>query len=57
MPADQPAASPDAVETLIQRCLQGDQRAWDLIVRLFTAWGEPSELVSGGVLRCVPGSV
>jgi RNA polymerase sigma-70 factor (ECF subfamily) len=35
MPADQPAASPDAVETLIQRCLQGDQHAWDLIVRQF----------------------
>jgi RNA polymerase sigma-70 factor (ECF subfamily) len=35
MPADQPAASPDAVETLIQRCLQGDQRAWDLIVRQY----------------------
>src|SRR6187455_2286406 len=33
MPADQPAASPDAVETLIQRCLQGDQHAWDLIVK------------------------
>ena len=25
--------------------------AWDMIVRLFTAWGEPSELVTGGVLR------
>src|SRR5258705_7433814 len=35
MPADQPAASPDAVEMLIQRCLQGDQRAWDLIVRQY----------------------
>ena len=35
MPADQPAASPDAVETLIQRCLQGDQHAWDLIVRQY----------------------
>src|SRR5688500_18507566 len=35
MPADQPAASPDDVETLIQRCLQGDQRAWDLIVRQY----------------------
>src|SRR6202022_3958588 len=32
MPAD-PAASPDAIETVIQRCLQGDQSAWDLIVR------------------------
>jgi RNA polymerase sigma-70 factor (ECF subfamily) len=35
MPADLPAASPDAVETLIQRCLQGDQHAWDLIVRQY----------------------
>jgi RNA polymerase sigma-70 factor (ECF subfamily) len=35
MPADLPAASPDAVETLIQRCLQGDQYAWDLIVRQY----------------------
>jgi RNA polymerase sigma factor (sigma-70 family) len=35
MPADQPAASPDAVETLIQRCLQGDHHAWDLIVRQY----------------------
>jgi RNA polymerase sigma-70 factor (ECF subfamily) len=35
MPADQPAASPDAVETLIQRCLKGDQHAWDLIVRQY----------------------
>jgi RNA polymerase sigma factor (sigma-70 family) len=35
MPADQPATSPDAVETLIQRCLQGDQHAWDLIVRQY----------------------
>ncbi len=29
---DAPAVSPDAVEALIQRCLKGDQRAWDLIV-------------------------
>jgi RNA polymerase sigma-70 factor (ECF subfamily) len=35
MPAEQPAASPDAVETLIQRCLQGDQQAWDQIVRQY----------------------
>jgi RNA polymerase sigma-70 factor (ECF subfamily) len=28
-----PAAPPDAIETLIQRCLSGDQRAWELIVR------------------------
>jgi RNA polymerase sigma-70 factor (ECF subfamily) len=33
MPSDQPAAQPDAIETLIQRCLQGDQTAWDVIVR------------------------
>src|SRR5215510_14485558 len=33
MSSDSPAASsPDAIETLIQRCLQGDQIAWDLIV-------------------------
>ena len=31
MPADQP----DTIETLIQRCLQGDQAAWDLIVRQY----------------------
>lgn len=35
MPADLPAASPDAIEALIQRCLQGDQLAWDLIVRRY----------------------
>ena len=27
--------------------------AWDLIVRLFTAWSEPSELVTGGVLLAI----
>ncbi len=27
--------------------------AWELIVRLFTAWGEPSELVTGGVLLAI----
>src|SRR5262245_42777048 len=32
MPADPPAAPPD-IETLIQRCLQGDQQAWEAIVR------------------------
>jgi len=32
MSADLPAAAPDATETLIQRCLRGDQLAWDLIV-------------------------
>jgi RNA polymerase sigma-70 factor (ECF subfamily) len=47
MPADLPAAAPDAsgntgnnddrerIEALIQRCLQGDQRAWDLIVKQY----------------------
>jgi RNA polymerase sigma-70 factor (ECF subfamily) len=33
MPADLPAAPPDAIETLIQRCLKGDQAAWEAIVR------------------------
>jgi alginate O-acetyltransferase complex protein AlgI len=27
--------------------------AWDLIARLFTAWGEPSPLVTGGVLAAI----
>jgi hypothetical protein len=27
--------------------------AWDLLVRVFTAWGEPSELVTGGVLLAI----
>src|SRR6267154_6154335 len=35
MPADLPAASSDAIETVIQRCLHGDQSAWDLIVRQY----------------------
>ena len=35
MSADLPAASPDTTETLIQRCLQGDRLAWDLIVRQY----------------------
>lgn len=44
MPADLPAASPDAsgapgeaghIEALIERCLHGDQRAWDQIVRTY----------------------
>src|SRR5213594_2657602 len=35
MSADQPAAMLDAIESLIQRCLQGDQAAWDLIVRQY----------------------
>src|ERR1700716_1975227 len=35
MSADLPAASPDAIETVIQRCLHGDQSAWDAIVRQY----------------------
>jgi D-alanyl-lipoteichoic acid acyltransferase DltB (MBOAT superfamily) len=27
--------------------------AWDVVVRLFTAWGEPSPLVTGGVLLAI----
>jgi RNA polymerase sigma-70 factor (ECF subfamily) len=34
MPSDLPAAPPDSLETLIQRCLQGEQAAWEAIVRL-----------------------
>lgn len=33
MPADLPAASPDTTEALIQRCLRGDQTAWESIVQ------------------------
>jgi len=29
------AASPEAIEALIQRCLHGDQAAWELIVRQY----------------------
>ncbi len=32
MPVEQP--SPDTLETLIQQCLEGDQVAWDAIVRM-----------------------
>ena len=35
MPADLPAASPVATETLIQRCLQGDQSAWDALIHQY----------------------
>src|SRR5438067_12707163 len=35
MSADHRAASPDAIESLIQRCLDGDQLAWDDIVRQY----------------------
>ncbi len=54
MPADLPAASSDAAETFIQRCLQGHQLAWDVIVRphwrkvfnvayKFVGWHEEAE--------------
>ena len=33
MPAELPADAPDSIDSLIKRCLQGDQTAWDLIVR------------------------
>src|SRR5205085_4741520 len=33
MSSDPPAAPADTLETLIQRCLQGDERAWESIVR------------------------
>jgi RNA polymerase sigma-70 factor (ECF subfamily) len=32
MPPQPTTDTPDAIEPLIQRCLQGDQKAWDLIV-------------------------
>jgi RNA polymerase sigma-70 factor, ECF subfamily len=35
MSADPPAASPETIETLIQRCLEGDQLAWEAIVRQY----------------------
>jgi RNA polymerase sigma-70 factor, ECF subfamily len=35
MPSDSSAAQPEAVEALIQRCLKGDQLAWDAIVRQY----------------------
>ncbi len=35
MPAEVPAHSPEAIETLIERCLGGDQTAWDAVVRLY----------------------
>ncbi len=34
MPADTPPAQPAAPDELIERCLQGDQGAWEQIVRL-----------------------
>lgn len=35
MAADQPATAPDPIESLIQRCLKGDQLAWEAIVRQY----------------------
>src|SRR5688572_25701548 len=35
MSADLPAASPDTTEALIQRCLRGDQAAWESIVKQY----------------------
>jgi RNA polymerase sigma factor (sigma-70 family) len=35
MAPDSSASSPEAVEALIQRCLRGDQLAWDAIVRQY----------------------
>src|ERR671915_378836 len=34
MPTDLPAALPDSIDDIIQRCLRGDQAAWESIVRL-----------------------
>ena len=34
MSADAPSAQPHAMDTIIQRCLNGDQSAWEQIVRL-----------------------
>jgi RNA polymerase sigma-70 factor (ECF subfamily) len=35
MSPDSSAASPETVEALIQRCLRGDQQAWETIVRQY----------------------
>ncbi len=35
MPADVPDHSPEAIDTLIERCLRGDQTAWDAVARLY----------------------
>jgi RNA polymerase sigma-70 factor (ECF subfamily) len=35
MPPDLPAIPPDALETVIHRCLEGDQQAWEQIVRQY----------------------
>lgn len=34
MPADVPPAAPVAIDTLVRQCSQGDEAAWDAIVRL-----------------------
>jgi RNA polymerase sigma-70 factor (ECF subfamily) len=35
MSADAASAQPPAIDAIIERCLQGDQTAWDAIVRLY----------------------
>src|SRR6267378_4291209 len=35
LPATPPSEAPGEIEALIQRCLQGDQSAWDAIVRQY----------------------
>ena len=35
MSADAPSAQPHAIDEIIQRCLNGDQSAWETIVRLY----------------------
>jgi RNA polymerase sigma-70 factor (ECF subfamily) len=35
MAVDPSAAAPQEIDSLIERCLKGDQRAWDEIVRLY----------------------
>jgi RNA polymerase sigma-70 factor (ECF subfamily) len=35
MPPDSSAAPPETIEALIQRCLKGDQQAWEAIVRQY----------------------
>lgn len=35
LPATPPSEAPGEIETLIQRCLQGDELAWDAIVRQY----------------------
>src|SRR5436190_21575999 len=35
MVADAASPAPQDIDSLIERCLEGDQRAWDAIVRLY----------------------